>query len=308
MAATALGSASSAATFEVKPDYYPDIMVINGEIKEGDGINFIRALVSSPTPIKLLRLNSLGGEMVAGKVIAAMTRTMMLNTVVGNKDTCASMCVLIFAAGIKRMHFSTGSIGVHSLGSYYPNVNQSFEDDSAKADNTNIAREFKRYGTPDSIIGKMITTPHDNITWLKTNELAAEGFSTVFTPDDEPPQTTAAVPQYVPPLSYAPTPAPEQPTPAPSYVPNYNNWSMTCQSTATGSLYGVSIYNNGTIAIGKNMYRVDDGHFAKNGAGSYLAKGRTKYGHYVAVFHSTNPQPYIAFVNRKGERVKDWCR
>ena len=108
VAATALGSASSAATFEVKPDYYPDIMVINGEIKEGDGINFIRALVSSPTPIKLLRLNSLGGEMVAGKVIAAMTRTMMLNTLVGDKDTCASMCVLIFAAGTKRMHFSTG--------------------------------------------------------------------------------------------------------------------------------------------------------------------------------------------------------
>ena len=40
----------------------------------------------------------------------------------------------------------------------------------------------------------MITTPHDNITWLKTNELAAEGLSTVITPDDEPPQTTAAVP------------------------------------------------------------------------------------------------------------------
>ena len=107
VAATALGSASNAAIFEIMPDY-PDIMVINGEIKESDGINFIRALVSSPTPIKLLRLNSLGGEMVAGKVIAAMTRTMMLNTLVGDKDTCASMCVLIFAAGTKRMHFSTG--------------------------------------------------------------------------------------------------------------------------------------------------------------------------------------------------------
>ena len=295
------------------PDY-PDTMVISGEIKGDDGVNFIRALVASPTPIKLLRLNSPGGEMVAGGVIAAMTRTMMLNTLVGNNDMCASMCVLIFAAGVKRAHFSTGSIGVHSLGSYYPNVNRSFEDDSAKADNTNIARDFKRYGTPDSIIGKMITTPHDQITWLRTDELVAEGFSTVITPDDAPPQMTAAVPQYVPPLAYAPTPKPVLPAPmtvqpAPSYVPNYNDWSMTCQSAATGSFYEVSLYyNNGTIGIGKNMYRVDDGHFAKNGAGSYLAKGRTKYGHYVAVFHSTNPQPYVAFVNRKGERVKDWCR
>ena len=88
--------------------------------------------------------------------------------------------------------------------------------------------------------------------------------------------------------------------PKPSYVPDRSDWTMTCQSTTSGKTYEVSLFTNGKIVVGPNTYSYD-GNWAKNGAGSYLAKGRTRYGHFVAVFHSTNPQPYIAFGNNKGE-------
>jgi hypothetical protein len=77
--------------------------------------------------------------------------------------------------------------------------------------------------------------------------------------------------------------------PKPSYVPDRSDWTMTCQSATSGKTYEVSLFTNGKIAVGPNTYSYD-GNWAKNGAGSYLAKGKTRYGHFVAVFHSTNPQ------------------
>ena len=301
IAGLALGSACHAATFE-RLDGYGDTIYINGTIESGDEVRFAAALTDAMlagTPIKSLRLNSPGGDHVAGTLIARMTRINALTTIVGNYDSCASMCALIFAAGTFRAHFSTGGIGVHSLGTYVLNRSNgersaAFEDESAKADSTDMAREFKRYGTPDSIIGKVVTTPHDSITWLKTKELLTDDFSHLLDGNDAAPE-----------LSYAP-PSRAVPPP-PVYVPDRNDWSMTCQSQ-NGTYYNVTLFTNGTIAVRNKTYRVDDGHWAKNGAGSYLAKGKTKYGNYVAVFHSTNPQPYIVFTDRKGARVKDWCR
>lgn len=298
-AAAALASTSHAATFTSISD---QTLLMAGEIVEGDNVRLIAAVTAANeagNSIQSLLLNSPGGNVGAGVKLAYAVHLLGLNTAVASGDRCNSMCPLVWAAGARRYHTASASIGVHSASSYLEasdgNEVMPYEGESAKATTLEMARLAKLYGMPDSVIAKMVTTPGDQMAWLKSDELA--GFSELVSETQEeatarPPATTAAI---VPAL------------PKPSYAPDRSDWTMTCQSATSGKTYEVSLFTNGKIAVGPNTYSYD-GNWAKNGAGSYLAKGKTRYGHFVAVFHSTNPQPYIAFVNNKGERVKDWCR
>ncbi|WP_457302417.1 ATP-dependent Clp protease proteolytic subunit, partial [Phyllobacterium sp. P5_D12] len=298
-AAAALASTSHAATFTSISD---KILLMDGEIVEGDNVRLIAAVTAANeagNAIQSLLLNSPGGNVGAGVKLAYAVHLLGLKTAVASGDRCNSMCPLVWAAGAKRYHMAGARIGVHSASTYQEASEggevMPYEGESAKATTLEMARLAKLYGMPDSVIAKMVTTPGDQMAWLNSDEVA--GFSEFIsdTRKEEamrPPTTTAAI---VPVL------------PKPSYVPDRSEWTMTCQSATSGKTYEVSLFNNGKIVVGPNTYSYD-GNWAKNGAGSYLAKGKTRYGHFVAVFHSTSPQPYIAFVNNKGERVKDWCR
>jgi hypothetical protein len=256
-----------------------EILNLNGDILDGDA-GRLEMLLTHGQPVKGLRLNSPGGQVSAGIKLADVTRKFGLLTFVGNGDRCASIRVLIFAAGVLRGHLSTGAIGVHSVTTYAQGPDgPGAEGTEAMAISTELARLYRFYGTPDSIIGKMVTTPGDQVTWLKTDELTAGGWSMLM---DEP-QTTGSIQQQTAPIQS-------------------NDWTMTCLSQK-GSYYPVTLYNNGTIIVRDRQYKVDKSCNASNG--SYVAKGRTKYGTYAAVFH--DPQPRIVYQDKK-TTVVDYCR
>ena len=90
-----------------------------------------------------------------------------------------------------------------------------------------------------------------------------------------------------------------QPAPQQQYASD--NTSMTCRSTATGTVYSVVRSGNTMWINGKptSIDRQGQGH-----AGYYYS-GPTKYGVYGAVFDAPNRR--IGFKNRKGEEATDQC-
>jgi ATP-dependent protease ClpP protease subunit len=287
-------SEARAADFFIDQKYH-DQMDVGGVINLGDEVKFQQVLnqaAASGTRIGWLRLNSNGGNVVAGAKIAEMTRNNSIQTMVGNNDECASICVLVFAAGTTRSHYETSRIGVHSISTYAAGLNgPGVDDESAMAGSTWLARQLKYYGTPDNVIGKMISTPSadGSIAWLTTNDVV--GWSTLY------PLNVAQqpVPQYVSQPQYAPQP---------QYTPAPQNWNMMCVSTANKSQYYVTLNNNGTIQVRDKIYNAGNGHWEPNEAGAWTVTGTTKYGTYSAVLHG--PSPRMVFQNNK-ETAIDRC-
>ena len=122
----------------------------------------------------LLWVNSPGGDFAAGWELARMVRLIGVNVAVDANGMCASMCMLSYAAGKERFYKAGAHLGVHSLyrgaqGS--AGAQTAIENTDTKVDTTNLARLMKLYGTPDTIIGKLVTTPGDQMAWLTDAEV-----------------------------------------------------------------------------------------------------------------------------------------
>jgi hypothetical protein len=264
-----------------------NIIGISGEIIEGDENTLSLMLAranSSGTPIVGAFLNSPGGKVAAGVNMAKLIRANNIVTAVVGNNTCASICVLLFAAGVKRGHMSTASIGVHSAMDFKDGQDgKGVENGDSMVVTTWLARLYKDYGTPDSIIGKLVTTPGDQVAWISNTELVGSGFSVLIDDYVKPQQPTV----------------PQQPVqPQQQY-----SWKMTCQSQK-GTYYDVGLYNNGTIQVRNTTYAVTEGHWATAESGAYVATGKTKYGIYAAVFYGPNPR--MVYRDKKTQ-VIDYC-
>jgi ATP-dependent protease ClpP protease subunit len=296
LALSLIAPASHAANIWIDPKF-PEMIDLQGEIVKGDGDKFSSVLNQAfqhGTPIKAVRLNSVGGQVMAGVDIANKIRTLGLNTIVGNGDECASMCVLMFAAGAYRGHFSTGRIGVHSV-TMDAGVDgaEGGETKDAMAVSTMLARLYKEYGTPDSIIGKMVTTPSDQVTWLKTDELVQSGFSTLL--DEVKPSQPSE-----------PTGQPSQPfqPPAQPATPGKEaKASMTCWNSR-GEPYQVTLFSDYTIQVHETVYTFKEWRWEDKSHTGLVVTGYTDKGTiFGAVFGGSHPR-----FGYKGIKIVNACR
>ncbi|MGI3900151.1 MAG: ATP-dependent Clp protease proteolytic subunit [Janthinobacterium lividum] len=147
------------------------LLVAEGEIKEGDDKRLHDFVAALPIRSKLFAvgLDSPGGNLREGVYLAKSIRSTGLPTIVSSRGMCASACFLMFAAGSTRMAAVNARIGVHSASS------DGGDDAPAQAVTTLMARQAAEFGVPAAIIGKMVTTPPDEVTWLTRQDLAAMG-------------------------------------------------------------------------------------------------------------------------------------
>jgi len=99
---------------------------LRGTIEVGDDAVF-KAFLEQPraVPLRLLYLNSEGGQIREGVAIARMIRKAKLDTVVEARSSiCESACTMLFAAGIRRYNIGGDTIfeGTSSLSGlgYHP--------------------------------------------------------------------------------------------------------------------------------------------------------------------------------------------
>ena len=145
-------------------------------------------------------LRSPGGSVLAAMKIADIVRKAGLTTRIPYRATCASACVLVFAAGVSRIADADSTIAVHSVGMRgQADVDQEMvENGGTLAATTLMARIMSSYGAPPSVVGKMVATPTDDASVLTLADLEAWNVKiTRFVPAQETPRTG----EFAPPRS-----------------------------------------------------------------------------------------------------------
>jgi|tagenome__1003787_1003787.scaffolds.fasta_scaffold20979326_3 hypothetical protein len=139
---------------------------ISGDIKPGDA-DVLKARIKAANDagqlVTSLRLNSDGGNLLEGVLLAAVVRFAKMSTNVGRGETCASACFLIFAAGEEKYANYSARIGVHAASDIAVHSSR-----DATATMASVAKEL---GVPSSIIGRMVATPPGTVVWLSSADL-----------------------------------------------------------------------------------------------------------------------------------------
>jgi hypothetical protein len=178
-------SASAASFSTTRANDGSVVAVLNGEIVDGDADD-LNAIIDKANDdgheVKLLRLNSPGGNIAASVKIAELVRDGKIATSVTDRAKCASACFIVFAAGSQRFADPNALVGVHGA-----------SDESGKetlrssAATLSMARILKDLGVPPGIIGKMVVTPPSEIVWLTREDLQSMGTTVVASADRTPP-------------------------------------------------------------------------------------------------------------------------
>jgi hypothetical protein len=128
-------------------------------------------------------LNSNGGNPFGAFEMGEAIRKAGGNTGVAENGTCASSCVVMWAAGVRKSVGGTSRIGVH--GAYYDRDKLADAGDAKNAplmgDATTlaIAQQLHVYGAPDNVVVQTIMTPANDIYWLTMKDAADWGANVV---------------------------------------------------------------------------------------------------------------------------------
>ena len=143
---------------------------VSGEIAEGDASRLAAAIGErkrASDSAVFVYLNSVGGSVSEAIGAAEVIRKAAANTIVGENETCASACFLLFLAGRGKQVFPGAQVGVHSARP----ADREEEDAASLAVSALVARLYEELGAPPSVIAKSVTTPPGEIYWLTEDDL-----------------------------------------------------------------------------------------------------------------------------------------
>lgn len=106
------GAAAETHTFGefIVSDDQPTVAVLNGPIFAHTPLDFRKMVDAFPT-VETLGLNSTGGDVTAGLILALEVHDRAIDTVISTQSGCYSACAYVFLAGAQRQ--VDGEIGVH---------------------------------------------------------------------------------------------------------------------------------------------------------------------------------------------------
>lgn len=148
------------------------VITVSGEFQGGEGEAVAQAIQRKNQQGKLvtaIRFDSPGGLITEGVKLAKVVRGAKLATVVARGSTCASACFIPFVASHERWKSTNARVGVHGA-----SLNGQ-ENTEAQAATVDMSRLLKALGTSDSIIGKLVTTPPEEVFWLSDEDLEQMG-------------------------------------------------------------------------------------------------------------------------------------
>ncbi|MER9937120.1 hypothetical protein [Mesorhizobium sp. M0088] len=139
----------------------PTVIRMSGEIDAEDALNFRRALQYAPQA-RLVVLDSPGGSVYAGLLIADDVFEHKLSTVIPSGASCMSACSLIFFAGLERQ--AHGKLGVHQMTGGGATGTQLAVSD--------IIELMTRFEVPADVLAIMFRTPAETVYIFSDEEIA----------------------------------------------------------------------------------------------------------------------------------------
>lgn len=138
-------------------------IVLNGEIDLSAALNFRRALAAAPGA-RVLVLNSPGGLVQTGLLIADDVHARGIATYIPADASCYSACAFIFLAGRERR--ADGALGVHQISAANPDL------EGAQVAISDIIELLSRFGTPPEVLTVMFRTSADDMHVFSRDEVA----------------------------------------------------------------------------------------------------------------------------------------
>lgn len=154
-------------SFTIDPAY-PNLIMLNGPITDRSGLEFRRALAATPS-VEGVILNSPGGSVQMGLMIAEEIFERQLDTYIPEGFTCESACSWVFFAG--RTRIVKGKLGVHQIAG-------DVEDNALTQLNlSDVAEALHKYGTPAEVLSAMLRTPPESMYYFSPTEVDQLGLS-----------------------------------------------------------------------------------------------------------------------------------
>jgi len=165
----AAGLAQNTADFApfVFVDDVPNVIVLNGEIDFRTPLAFRRALAAHPGT-HTIALNSVGGSVQAGLLVAEEVYERGLNTLIIEDFQCLSACSFIFFAGRERL--AEGKLGVHQ-------ISGGGDIEDAQLNLSDILETLAKYGVSQDVITRMLRTRPDEMYVFSNQEIASLGIN-----------------------------------------------------------------------------------------------------------------------------------
>jgi hypothetical protein len=144
-------------------DAHPTVAVLNGPIAHHTPLDFRR--VVDAFPVQTLGLNSTGGDVSAGLILALEVHDMAIDTVISSDAGCYSACAYVFLAGSSRQ--VDGEIGVHMPSPIETRVLTELD----------IRFVLAKFDVPIWIYDGILNMPHDDIRVFDAAEAAKIGLN-----------------------------------------------------------------------------------------------------------------------------------
>ncbi|MGJ4946099.1 hypothetical protein ACQR1W_36455 [Bradyrhizobium sp. HKCCYLS1011] len=141
------------------------VLRMRGDIKEGDYSRF-RSHFKRNESIVGLDLSSDGGDLEEGLLIADLVHRRRLAVYVAGE--CDSACAFVFFAATSRHFGKQSKLGVHAVSDH-----RDIEDRGSMILTVKLARVWAKFGVPNAVIGKMVTTRAKAISYLDQADLSA---------------------------------------------------------------------------------------------------------------------------------------
>lgn len=164
-------TANDFAPFKYMPEI-PGALVLDGSLDFRSPLAFRRALQAHPET-RLVVLQSDGGSVQAGLLIAEEIHERKLKTLIPENSRCASACSFVFFAGVGRM--AQGQLGVHQ-------ISGSEDLENAQLNLSDIIETLSKFEVSPDVITRMLRTPPKDIYVFNPAELVALKIN--MTPED----------------------------------------------------------------------------------------------------------------------------
>ncbi|WP_430465754.1 hypothetical protein [Tabrizicola sp.] len=158
-----------------------NLLLINGQISEGDARRFATFIEDTKEPITHVAFNSPGGVIVDSLEIGRKIRSLGLSTVMLPGMLCLSSCPYMFAGGIDRIVSRTSAVGLHQH--YYdaPKFLPVFwAVQSIQFGQGETLEYLIEMGINPSILLYSLKTPPEEIYLMVENELADTLLATII--------------------------------------------------------------------------------------------------------------------------------
>ena len=176
---------AQALDYTYQPSQYRHLVILaEGRIEEDEAQRFLQFIETLPSEMRqifndadgnaVIRFDSGGGYLKGADALARIVLGHRLMTSVVPGARCASACVVVWAAGVRKVIGLGARIGVHNAKSNGPG-NKASEQVIDDAVTGLMAGWLVRDGAPANVLKQTMNTPSYGMYWLTDEDLAAWG-------------------------------------------------------------------------------------------------------------------------------------